>query len=104
MRKNNMNCLRSGMCCINPIVMIIRDIKLANRIGVDYDGVNDRAIEDNLITKESGKRCQYLIGELGQTSCQLHDKWWYKDTPCFKHTQLGGGNCRTGQYLLKDKL
>ncbi len=93
-------CLRSGMCCINPVVMIVHNVELADRIGVDYDGEHDREIENNLITKESGQRCPYLVGEIGRTSCQLHNKWWYKDTPCFNHTQLGGGKCRTGEFLI----
>jgi len=59
--------------------------------------------EDNLIVKSSGK-CKHLIGEKsGGYSCTLHNKSWYKETPCWNHGQIEVNidcECRMGRYLL----
>jgi len=41
---------------------------------------------------------------MGEYSCALHDKPWYKKTPCYAHSQLEHkeSNCRLGEYLLKN--
>ena len=61
--------------------------------------------EDNLIFHEGdGTPCKHLRGtKPGEYSCALHDKKWYKKTPCFSHGQIEAGNtpCRMGEYILK---
>lgn len=91
-----MICLRCGYCCIHLWVIIVDDPK----IGI---------VDGNLISKNSGEPCKHLQGkEAEKYSCALHDESWYKQTPCFKHTQIEqqSNPCRMGVYILeqKDKL
>lgn len=67
-------------------------------------------VDDNLICHEGhNEPCKHLIGdEPGEYSCVIHDKSWYKDTPCFSHGQIEQSPddvCRLGAYIiaLKDK-
>jgi DNA-directed RNA polymerase subunit RPC12/RpoP len=59
--------------------------------------------------KGDGTPCKHLIGdEPGEYSCAIHDKSWYKDTPCFAHRQIEQSPdevCRLGKHMmeLKDK-
>lgn len=86
-----MICLRSGYCCISLDVIIVDD--------------PDKGIcDDNVIHKPSGVACKHLLGTQFSHSCAIHDKPWYKKTPCAQYTQIESENspCRTGKYL-KDK-
>jgi hypothetical protein len=54
----------------------------------------------------TGKACKHLRGaKPGEYSCILHDKSWYKDTPCFAHTQFEtkNVNCRIGDHMINRK-
>jgi hypothetical protein len=60
--------------------------------------------EDNLVCHEGNGPCKHLQGiKPGEYSCALHDKKWYKKTPCYAHSQIerGNTNCRMGEYVLK---
>ncbi len=52
----------------------------------------------------SREPCHHLRGEkVGEFSCAIHDKPWYKKTPCFSHGQIERSEddeCRTGRYFL----
>lgn len=85
-----MKCLRSGHCCIWFDVMIVDDPEVG-------------LVENNIIHKPSGIKCQHLLGEkMGEHSCAIHDKPWYPETPCAAYTQVGAEDspCRTGKYFL----
>lgn len=61
--------------------------------------------EDNLAYhKGQGIPCKHLIGSKpGEYSCAIHDKPWYKKTPCFSHGQIERSKdspCRMGEYIL----
>jgi hypothetical protein len=63
-------------------------------------------VEGNVVAKECGTRCPHLVGDKpGEYSCAVHDRDWYKDTPCFAHDQIGKEEdpCRIGKYILKVK-
>lgn len=86
-----MICLRCGYCCNKYDVIIV-------------DDPDKGPVEGNLKEKPSGQRCQHLRGDKpGEYSCAIHDRPWYKDTPCFAFTQIERGNtpCRMGEYLLE---
>ena len=89
-----MKCLRCGYCCKNYFVAIVNDPELGIR-------------EDNIEMHEGqGNACKHLKGEkVGEYSCSIHDKKWYKETPCFSHGQYErkDSNCRLGEHLLKAK-
>jgi len=61
--------------------------------------------EGNLICLQGdGTSCKHLLGNKpGEYSCALHNKKWYKKTPCFSHGQIEQRNspCRMGEYILK---
>lgn len=87
-----MRCLRCGYCCKRLCVIIVDDPE---------KGI----IEDNLIGHMgTGEPCKHLNGKkLGEYSCAIHDRSWYKDTPCFSHGQIESSPddvCRMGEYLL----
>ena len=86
-----MICLKCGYCCINHMVVIVDDPE---------KGI----VEDNLVARKGGEPCQHLQGNKpGKYSCAVHNKEWYKETPCFEYTQIeqGNTNCRMGEYILK---
>ena len=65
--------------------------------------------DDNLIVQEGGNvSCKHLKGDKpGKYSCAIHDKPWYKETPCYAHSQAEVSDdcpCRMGEYLLKIKV
>lgn len=88
-----MKCLRCGRCCIAYEVIIVDDPELG-------------IAEDNLIAKHTGDKCPHLENDgPGEYSCNVHDCEWYKQTPCFSHTQIEQAitdSCRTGEYLLNN--
>jgi len=93
-----MKCLRCGHCCHECSVMIVDDPE----IGLSEDLSE---IEKNIKYKPSGQRCQHLVGDKpGEYSCAIHDKPWYKETPCFSHGQIERSPddpCRIGVHMLE---
>jgi len=87
-----MICLRCGYCCKNYLVTIVDDPSLG-------------PVEGNLTVHEGdGTPCKHLLGEgPGSYSCGVHDRDWYKETPCYSHGQIerGNTNCRMGKYILE---
>ena len=90
-----MICLRCGHCCINYMVVIVDD---------PDKGISD----DNIICHPGdGTPCKHLEGaEVGKYSCRIHDKKWYKKTPCFSRGQIERGNteCRMGRFIIERRL
>ena len=85
-----MKCLRCGYCCINFFVPIVKNPELG-------------IIKGNLIVHEGKGPCIHLKGnKIGEYFCSIHNKKWYKDTPCFQYDQIGKENaeCRTGRHML----
>lgn len=90
-----MKCLRCGYCCMNCCVVIVDDPEKGVRNG-------------NLkLHNGRGQPCPHLKGDKpGEYSCGVHDRKWYKKTPCFSHGQIEQSpddECRMGAYLLKGK-
>lgn len=88
-----MICLRCGHCCMNYAVVIVDDPKKGmteeNLKGIGFNGP---------------ERCQHLVGNKpGEYLCRVHDRRWYRRTPCYSHGQVEKGNtpCRMGEYVLK---
>lgn len=86
-----MICVRCGYCCIYNWVLVVNDPK---------KGIQ----EDNLIEHlGQGEPCIHLGGDKpGEYFCRVHDRKWYKDTPCYSHSQIEHGNtvCRMGDHIV----
>jgi len=91
-----MICLRCGYCCLTSWVIIVDD--------------PDKGIsEGNLIEQDGLKtKCKHLIGDSpGEYSCDIHDKKWYKKTPCFSHGQIEQSPdtvCRMGKHIIAKEM
>lgn len=88
-----MRCLRCGYCCKQYMVMIVRNPEKGIAPG-------------NIVAHTGGgKPCRHLRGSgPGKYRCAIHDRPWYKDTPCFQHGQIEKSPddpCRIGEYVLR---
>jgi len=90
-----MICLRCGYCCHKHAVIII-------------DDPEKDVIEDNVIAHMGNGPCKHLEGNKpGEYSCRVHDRSWYKKTPCYRHGQIESSptdECRMGRYILDNNL
>ena len=87
-----MKCLRCGYCCKQLLVTIV-------------DDPEKPPTKDNLVVYEGdGSGCKHLRGfEPGKHWCAVHDKEWYKHTPCYRHNQIERNPdepCRVGKRVL----
>jgi len=87
-----MVCLRCGYCCKASFVVIVDDPELG-------------PVEGNLkCLKGDGEPCPHLKGDKpGEFSCEVHDREWYEETPCFAHGQIERSpddECRMGRFVL----
>ena len=90
-----MRCLRCGYCCHEYAVIIVDE--------------PDSPISENNLTAHLGDGpCKHLEGNKpGEYKCLVHDKSWYKETPCYSHGQIEQSptdDCRIGRYILDNKL
>jgi len=67
-------------------------------------------VEGNLssIGFKGPERCPHLRGDKpGSYSCAVHNRPWYKDTPCYSHGQIESdpsSPCRMGTYLIETEV
>lgn len=89
-----MKCLRCGYCCTQLSVIVVKNpeygIKEGNLIPVGMKGP---------------ERCPHLMGvKPGEYSCSIHDREWFKDTPCATHQSHYFHNeheeCPMGRHIL----
>jgi hypothetical protein len=88
-----MICVRCGYCCTSLLAVIVVDPELGIR-------------EDNLRgINMLEERCPHLCGdEPGGYSCAIHDRPWFKDTPCAEYqSHWPDQTCRLGAYLIENK-
>jgi len=88
-------CLHCGYCCYMFSVAIPSGTEKAPREETDLE----------MRLGGRGERCKHLRGSVpGRFKCVLHDKRWYKQTPCYRHGQVEQGDrpCRMGVYVLAD--
>lgn len=70
-----MKCLRCGYCCTNLFSIVV-------------DDPDKGPVDGNLIANEATV-CKHLRGDkVGEFACGVHDRPWYKDTPCNDYTQV----------------
>ena len=89
-----MKCLQCGYCCTHYLVTIVDDPEIG------YDPMKN----ENLVVHQGDGPCKHLQGDKpGEHWCAIHDKPWFKETPCHHFTQVEKDNtpCRMGEYQLK---
>jgi|GEM_PF-4767758 len=89
-----MICLRCGYCCVAYDVTILKDF-------------SKEPSESNSINKQNSKACPHLIRDPDdklRTLCTQHDKKYFEDSPCDRHSQIErrNTNCRTGDCVLNN--
>lgn len=92
-----MKCLHCGYCCIEYVVVIV------NPKYVDTEIDFDNPVEDDVfICKNSNEPCPYLKLKDTKYYCSIHNKPWYKYTPCFQFAQIesSDSSCRMGTHIL----
>jgi len=93
-----MICVRCGYCCINYDVVIVKP---------EYIETTDLRNQEHLMIKEGGKDCPHLTWIDGQAVCEVHDKGWYKKTPCYSHGQIEQSKdceCRFGIFVRQEEI
>jgi len=90
-----MKCLRCGYCCNKYLVVVVDNPDL---------GISP----NNLIVSKGNKPCKHLEGKnSGEYSCAIHNKDWYKETPCFLFGQIEKSEeepCRLGVAVMEGKI
>jgi len=94
-----MKCLHCGYCCLVYDVIIVNpntDLELLDLNDINID------VEKTLQHKPSHQNCPHLLLKNHKFYCKIHNRKWYKDTPCYRHSQIENGdtNCRMGEYIL----
>ena len=93
-----MLCMRCGYCCVKYSVVIINPKYINEDLNFD-----DPSIESKLMYKPSDEWCPHLTKKNKSSfHCSVHNKTWYKNTPCFSHTQIEpseDSKCRMGDYV-----
>ena len=96
-----MKCLRCGKCCLFPVVIVAPAwVERFNPNEVDIDKV-----EDQIYIKHDGEVCPHFSWNEDTAVCSIHEKFWFKDTPCGQHGQIESDKsnlCRMGKHI-RDK-
>jgi hypothetical protein len=92
-----MVCLRCGYCCFGYDVIIVDPKVITKTFKLHSD------LSEELIHKPCNQFCPHQTWDKDTSICKLHQFKWYKQTPCFQHSQLEAKNtnCRLGEYLRK---
>lgn len=93
-----MICLRCGYCCFAYDVIIVDPKALTKTFKFKT------VLIEELIAKPGNQFCPHQTWDEDKSICKLHHLKWYKETPCFKYSQIESknSNCRIGEYLRKD--
>lgn len=96
-----MKCLRCGKCCLFPVVIVAPE-------WVERYNPKEENIEkfgDQVYHKHDGEVCPHFSWNGDTAVCAIHEKIWFKDTPCGQHGQIESDEsnlCRTGKHV-RDK-
>ena len=96
-----MKCLRCGHCCIIYDVMIVKPEKATKDLDMS------KIKPEDIIHKKGGEICPHLILTPEKATCKIHNFEWYKETPCYSHTQIERSKdsvCRLGEFVRKNNI
>ena len=96
-----MICLRCGYCCEICLNSVVRPEYIDSITSVD-DLEMDMLLP---VGKELGP-CPYFSWDAeGLAVCAIHDKPWYKETPCYQYqSHLPGVPCMMGKHRQEERL
>lgn len=92
-----MKCLHCGYCCIKLAVVIVKPSFVSENLDIN------ELPREAFIFKETDVRCPHLSTT---NRCTIHHFPWYKETPCFSHTQIESkdSDCRIGRAYADGKI
>lgn len=92
-------CCRCGYCCFQYDVIIIHPDTVANQ----GNNINvNRLSKNDMMHKESGKKCPFFEWDGEVAVCKIHHYSWYENTPCFAHlTDSPYKRCYLGEHIIK---
>lgn len=64
-------------------------------------------MKNSLMHKPGGQWCPHLVFNESKASCAIHDKPFYKRTPCFEFTQIEASpndDCRIGAGIRDNRI
>ena len=95
-----MICINCGYCCIMYDVIIVKPEFAKPDLVIDDNNFN------NVLTyKPNNTSCPHLERKNSKYFCKIHNFDWYKETPCFRHTQIEKSKdtvCRMGNRIQYD--
>src|SRR6056297_3377445 len=93
-----MKCLHCGYCCLLYDVIIINPEFESEQLDIENEDIKTDVMFQN---KPSYQKCPYLVLTDNKFYCSIHERKWYKKTPCFSHSQIESenSNCRIGEYV-----
>jgi len=94
-----MICIHCGQCCYDFPVTIIKPefVNLKVESTIDFS-------DEAFYNKPANTPCPHLRWNYDFSHCSVHDKPWYKETPCFEFTQIEESSsrlCRLGMFVIK---
>jgi len=98
-----MKCLHCGYCCIMLDVIIINP-EFEEEVTNDFiKTLNEFDDDKYYYHKKCDTPCPYLQFNNGKYLCSIHDKLWYKFTPCYSYDQISSNkenDCRIGDQII----
>ena len=95
-----MICVNCGYCCTMYDVVIVKPEFAKSDLVIDENNYH------NILThKPNNTKCPHLDRQNNKYFCKIHDFEWYKETPCFQHTQIERSEdtvCRIGKRVRYD--
>lgn len=96
-----MICVHCGLCCYDYTVVII-DNKF-----IDFDGEDANNLpQEAFVIKSGNEPCPYLEWSGDNSKCKVHNKPWFKSTPCYDFGQVENDPntvCRLGQWIVEKR-
>jgi hypothetical protein len=93
-----LKCQRCGYCCITSLIVVISP-EYSHLDNIDFENQNKNIL---MCVDNIDSFCPHLSWDdsIDKASCSVHDKEWFKNTPCYQYCQDG---CNIGTYAISRK-
>lgn len=96
-----MICVNCGLCCYDYPVGIIKKEFINFNVKTTSDFP-----EEAIDIKLGNTPCPHIFWKDHKSQCAVHDKPWYKQTPCFDFGQIEESPdcvCRIGEWIMEKR-